>query len=204
MPLNQETNGQGLARGGAPRQDSTKVAVKQENLPTNGQRSGGHSNDRDLANAASNGQKLRAVGDEQAQENRQEQLTLPPPICEPEPTQEIEDGADEEPEDPAMAAERAIHHGFMNQALDMVRRILMSLSIFKLFVPVDPMRLPTALNAFEHSTCLDISPSPLLNDVAFHSLAAAFHLCTPHYTTSCRTLFLVVPSSSQRMIFILG
>lgn len=125
MPLNQETNGQGPARGAAPRLDSTKVAVKQENLPTNGKRSGGHSNDRDLANANTNGQKFRVVGDEQAQENRQEQLTLPPPICEPEPAQDIDDGADEEPEDPAVAAERAIHHGFMNQALDMVRHILL-------------------------------------------------------------------------------
>lgn len=120
MPLNEETNGQGPAKAVAPRLGSTKVTVKQENVPTNGKGSGSLVKDRDLANETTNAQKLRAVGDEQAQENRQEQLTLPPPICDPETAQDIDDGTNEQPEDPATAAERAIHHGFMNQALDMV------------------------------------------------------------------------------------
>lgn len=132
MPLSEETNGQGSVKAMAHRLTSTKVAVKQENVPTNGKGSGSHGKDRDLANATTDAQKLRAVGDEQALENRQEQLTLPPPICEPETAQDIDDDTDEEPEDPATAAERAIHHGFMNQALDMVCHILSSHITFKL------------------------------------------------------------------------
>lgn len=143
MPLNEETNGQGPAKVVAPRLNATKVAAKQENVPTNGTGSGSHGKDRDLANATTNAQKLRAVGDEQAQENRQEQLTLPPPICEPDTVQDIDDGADEEPEDPATAAERAIHHGFMNQALDMVCHIFFSHTIFNVSrPPSNPCDLP--------------------------------------------------------------
>lgn len=143
MPLSEETNGQGSVKAMAPRLNSTKVAVKQENVPTIGKGSGSHGKDRDLANATTDAQKLRAVGDEQAQENRQEQLTLPPPICEPETAQDIDDGTDEEPEDPATAAERAIHHGFMNQALDMVCHILSSHITFKLSrTPVNPCDFP--------------------------------------------------------------
>lgn len=69
---------------------------------------------RDLANGPK-GAVFRAVGEEQAQENRQEYITLPP-VDDEVATEPAED----EPEDPALAAERAIHHGFMNQALDMV------------------------------------------------------------------------------------
>lgn len=67
---------------------------------------------RELTDAKANSVQPRAVGQEQAEENRQEQLTLPPPIT--------TDQAADEQEDPAISAERAIHHGFMNQALDMV------------------------------------------------------------------------------------
>lgn len=199
MPLNEETNGQGPAKVSAPRLKSTKVAVKQENVPTNGKASGSHGKDRDLAKATTDAQKLRAVGDEQAQENRQEQLTLPPPICEPETAQDIDDGADEEPEDPATAAERAIHHGFMNQALDMVCYI--SFHIFPSNCP--PLSIHVTFHhlkasSFPHVLTINIpycpSSQPLLYEVAFHSLAAAFHLCTPHDTTSCRPSFFVVPS----------
>lgn len=118
MPMDEVTNSQVATKAAVPGLDSVTTAVKQENVPTNAK--GGHSTNRDLANATTNGQKYRAVGDEQAHENRQEQLTLPPPICKPETAQDIAGGGDVEPEDPATAAERAIHHGFMNQALDMV------------------------------------------------------------------------------------
>lgn len=83
-------------------------AVKQENIAANG------------ATPATNAAKFRTVGEEQAEENRQEQLTLPPPIQ----SVDQQEGGDEV-EDPAIAAERAIHHGFMNQALDMASRFLL-------------------------------------------------------------------------------
>lgn len=124
LPMETKTNGQGPVKAALRRPESSQVAVKQENVPANG--TGGpakpaRSVDRDLANADTHGPKYRAVGDEQAQENRQDQLTLPPPVCEPGVAQNSDDGGgDGELEDPATAAERAIHHGFMNQALDMV------------------------------------------------------------------------------------
>ncbi|KAJ4386160.1 tRNA(adenine34) deaminase [Gnomoniopsis smithogilvyi] len=119
MPMDDVTNGQAPAKVAVPDLNPANKAVKQENVRTNGK--GGHKNDCDIANAAANAQNFRTVGDEQAQENRQEQLTLPPPVCEPETAQDVADGDNVEPEDPATAAERAIHHGFMNQALDMAR-----------------------------------------------------------------------------------
>lgn len=74
-------------------------------------------NIRQLAHAPSAATKFRTVGEEQAEENRQEQLTLPPPIHPID--QDDGAGTDAVVKDPAIAAERAIHHGFMNQALDM-------------------------------------------------------------------------------------
>lgn len=74
-------------------------------------------NIRQLAHAPSAATEFRTVGEEQAEENRQEQLTLPPPIHPID--QDDGAGAGAVVQDPAIAAERAIHHGFMNQALDM-------------------------------------------------------------------------------------
>lgn len=88
-------------------------ATKQENVPTNGA-AYQTVKDRGITNGT-NGSKPLTVGDEQAEENRQEHITLPPPV--------LGQDADEQ-EDPAEAAERAIHHGFMNQALDMVRLLV--------------------------------------------------------------------------------
>lgn len=124
QPMEVKTNGQAPSKVALPRLDPIKQPiVKQENVPASG--SGGvvkpiHSDDRDLANATVNEPKYLAVGDEQAQENRQDQLTLPPPVCGAKTAHDNNDGRDDEPEDPATAAERAIHHGFMHQALDMV------------------------------------------------------------------------------------
>lgn len=89
-------------------------AVKKENVTANGVAT--LTNDNCELADATNGSKYRAVGEEQAEENRQEQLTLPPPI------EPIDEQDDHEPEDPELTAERAIHHGFMSQALDMVSR----------------------------------------------------------------------------------
>lgn len=98
--------------------------VKQENVPANGVASVTNAS-LDLADAT-NGAKFRALGEEQAEENRQEQLTLPPPI------QSVDDQGGDDQEDPAIAAERAVHHGFMNQALDMVRLILRLSTLFSI------------------------------------------------------------------------
>lgn len=95
-------------------------ALKQENIATSNGVIPVTTDSRKLSDAT-NSAKYRTVGEEQAEENRQEQLTLPPPI------QSLEEEQDaQEPEDPAIAAERAIHHGFMNQALDMVSHLLLS------------------------------------------------------------------------------
>lgn len=102
-------NGRPIVNVALPRPATPNGAVKQENVLANGA-AVQTANDGDSANDT-NGAKFRSVGEEQAEENRQEHITLPPPVTE-------QDGG--EPEDPAKAAERAIHHGFMNQALDMV------------------------------------------------------------------------------------
>lgn len=102
-------------------------AVKQENIAANGATPATNVS-RQLADAT-NAAKFRTVGEEQAEENRQEQLTLPPPI------QPIDQQGGDEVKDPAIAAERAIHHGFMNQALDMASRSLSLISHVSCGVP---------------------------------------------------------------------
>lgn len=57
-----------------------------------------------------NHQRYDPTGDKETHENSQDNLTLPPAV------QPLEG-----PEDPAQAAEREIHFGFMEEALDMVR-----------------------------------------------------------------------------------
>lgn len=99
-----------------PHKGPPNGAVKQENVAL-GSSAPSTNDSRELADAT-NGAKLRDLGQEQAEENRQEQLTLPPPV------QSVDEKTNDAPEDPAIAAERAIHHGFMNQALDMVSHIL--------------------------------------------------------------------------------
>ncbi|ROV94924.1 hypothetical protein VSDG_07110 [Cytospora chrysosperma] len=58
-------------------------------------------------------QRVDATGDTETIEDRQDNFTLPPAV------QPLE-----EPEDPAQAAEREIHFGFMEEALDMARLAL--------------------------------------------------------------------------------
>lgn len=106
-------NGLPVANVALPRLATPNGAPKQENAPATGA-AAQTANGCDTANTT-NGVKFRSVGEEQAEENRQEYITLPPPVTE-------QDG--DEPEDPAKAAERAIHHGFMNQALDVVRLLV--------------------------------------------------------------------------------
>ncbi|KAK2601169.1 hypothetical protein N8I77_010639 [Diaporthe amygdali] len=68
----------------------------------------------DITNGVDDNLKHHVVGAEEAEENLHDQVDLAPAV------QPVE----EEPEDPATAAERAVHHGFMDQALDMARLAL--------------------------------------------------------------------------------
>lgn len=116
------TDGQPPAKVALPRKGPPKGGCKQENATVHGDAvNHSRSNDFDGANATKNGRKYRSVGEEQAEENRHDQLTLPPPALDADTVKDSVVGeVDEEPEDPATAADRAYHTGFMNQALDMV------------------------------------------------------------------------------------
>lgn len=84
--------------------------VKQDGASTNG--AAATTALEDVTNGVNPHPKHHIVGDEEAEENLHDQVDLAPTV------QPVE--GEEEPEDPAKAAERAIHHGFMDQALDMV------------------------------------------------------------------------------------
>lgn len=84
--------------------------VKQEGASTNGVAAKTALGD--ATNGVNHTSKHHVVGEEEAEENLHDQVDLAPAV------QPVE--GEEEPEDPAKAAERAIHHGFMDQALDMV------------------------------------------------------------------------------------
>lgn len=116
------TNGQPPVKVALPRKGLPQGGFKQENAPVNGDTvKHTRSNDLDGASATKNGRKYRSLGEEQAEENRHDQLTLPPLALDGNTVEDdVVDQIDEESEDPATAAERAYHTGFMNQALDMV------------------------------------------------------------------------------------
>lgn len=166
-------------------------AVKQENVPANGVAS--VTNDsRDIADAT-NGAKFRALGEEQAEENRQEQLTLPPPI------QSLDEQSGDDLEHPAIAAERAIHHGFMNQALDMVNYVLLLSTLFSVFLVISFSSFAgfhSLVAAFQRHTfchidlrpqrpafclynshCLKTRPHTFRSNLPFVGLAAPQPLC---------------------------
>lgn len=84
--------------------------VKQEGAATNGVPA--KTALEDITNRASPASKHHIVGEKEAEENLHDQVDLAPAV------QPVE--GEEGPEDPVKAAERAIHHGFMDQALDMV------------------------------------------------------------------------------------
>lgn len=84
--------------------------AKQESAPTNGVAAKTALGD--ATNGVNHALKHHVVGEEEAEENLHDQVDLAPAV------QPVE--GEEEPEDPVEAAERAIHHGFMDQALDMV------------------------------------------------------------------------------------
>jgi hypothetical protein len=84
--------------------------VKQESAPTNGVTA--KTALEDVTNGVIPTSKHHIVGEREAEENLHDQVDLAPAV------QPVE--GEEEPEDPAKAGERAIHHGFMDQALDMV------------------------------------------------------------------------------------
>ncbi|KKY38914.1 putative trna-specific adenosine deaminase-like protein [Diaporthe ampelina] len=88
--------------------------VKQDGASTNG--AAATTALEDVTNGVNPHPKHHIVGDEEAEENLHDQVDLAPTV------QPVE--GEEEPEDPAKAAERAIHHGFMDQALDMARLAL--------------------------------------------------------------------------------
>lgn len=116
-PREIDANGQPPVHVALPTRGPPNGVVKQENVPTTANANGAAvktANDGDLATNGTTESKFRAVGEEQAEENRQEYITLPPPV------HSGNEGDGDEPEDPAKAAERAVHHGFMDQALDMV------------------------------------------------------------------------------------
>ncbi|KAL1863965.1 tRNA(adenine34) deaminase [Diaporthe australafricana] len=88
--------------------------VKQDGAPTNGVAATALE---DITNGVNHiNLKHHVVGVEEAEENLHDQVDLAPGA------QPVE--GEEEPEDPATAAERAVHHGFMDQALDMARLAL--------------------------------------------------------------------------------
>lgn len=84
--------------------------AKQDGAPTNGVAAKTALGD--VTNGVNHTSKHHVVGEEEAEENLHDQVDLAPAV-------QPVDG-EEEPEDPVKAAERAIHHGFMDQALDMV------------------------------------------------------------------------------------
>lgn len=84
--------------------------VKQDATPTNG--APPKTALEDVTNGVQHTSKHHVVGEKEAEENLHDQVDLAPAV------QPVE--GEEGPEDPAKAAERAIHHGFMDQALDMV------------------------------------------------------------------------------------
>lgn len=114
--------------------DSRKMQATTITIPTGASSSVNGSNDagskNDMANGAAIDRQLTDAVDrlkinndkddlEQKRHNEDEaeELTLPPPV----------EPIEEEPEDPIKAAERMIHTGFMNQALDMVCVICLGL-----------------------------------------------------------------------------
>lgn len=72
----------------------------------------------DVTNSINN-LRFSAAEKNEAKDSTQDDLELPPAV----------QSLDEEPEDPVKAAEREIHHGFMNEALDMVRCSLLFLHL---------------------------------------------------------------------------
>ncbi|KAH8762161.1 hypothetical protein F5883DRAFT_424573 [Diaporthe sp. PMI_573] len=88
--------------------------VKQEGAATNGVPA--KTALEDITNRATPASKHHIVGEKEAEENLHDQVDLAPAV------QPVE--GEEGPEDPVKAAERAIHHGFMDQALDMARLAL--------------------------------------------------------------------------------
>lgn len=70
----------------------------------------------DVTNSVNPASNHHIVGQKEAEENLHDQVDLAPAV-------QPVDG-EEEPEDPVKAAERAINHGFMDQALDMARLAL--------------------------------------------------------------------------------
>lgn len=84
--------------------------VKQDGTPNNGVAA--KKALEDVTNGVDHTLKHHVVGEEEAEENLHDQVDLAPAV------QPVE--GEEEPEDPVKAAERATHHGFMDQALDMV------------------------------------------------------------------------------------
>ncbi|KAG8167837.1 hypothetical protein KVR01_003526 [Diaporthe batatas] len=70
----------------------------------------------DVTNTVNPASKHHVVGEKEAEENLHDQVDLAPAV------QPV--GGEEEPEDPLKAAERATHHAFMDQALDMARLAL--------------------------------------------------------------------------------
>lgn len=92
-----------------PSVDSPRPA-NQEGTPTNGVPP--KTALQDVTNTANPASKHHVVGEKEAEENLHDQVDLAPAV------QPV--GGEDEPEDPAKAAERVTHHGFMDQALDMV------------------------------------------------------------------------------------
>lgn len=92
-----------------PSVDSPRPA-KQESAPTN--RVPPKTALQDVTNTVNPASKHHVVGEREAEENLHDQVDLAPAV------QPV--AGEEEPEDPVKAAERATHHGFMDQALDMV------------------------------------------------------------------------------------
>lgn len=120
--------------------------VKQDGAATNG--AAAKTALEDVTNGVNHPSKHHVVGEEEAEENLHDQVDLAPAV------QPV--GGDEEPEDPAKAAERAIHHGFMDQALDMVCLAphfsyrLSSTTLSPTLCPLDPAHLlPTCQSSLD-------------------------------------------------------
>lgn len=114
---------------------------KQDGAPTNGVAA--KTALEDVTNGVDHTSKHHVVGEEEAEENLHDQVDLAPAV------QPIE--GEEEPEDPAKAAERAIHHGFMDQALDMVCLASPSFcrSSSKTFIPTLTLRPSDSAPSFQ-------------------------------------------------------
>lgn len=147
--------------------------VKQDGAPTNGVAA--KTALEDVTNGVAHTSKHHVVGEEEAEENLHDQVDLAPAV------QPVE--GEEEPEDPAKAAERAIHHGFMDQALDMV--CLASPSFSRLSskpfmpTPTPAFFLRGSAPSFQRINrfLTRIALSHLYN--VSHALFAAFQSCTP-------------------------